>query len=112
MTLLDPAALGLDEAESRALFASAGELFDERRLRRRLGRADRWYAARDDLQALATASLDRVIGRNVDRWLRASRTAPSTRRAPALLRRLQSEAQLVFHATPSTRRARSAASWR
>ena len=44
----------------------------------------------------ATASLDRVIGRNVDRWLRRDRARRSARR----VRRLQSEAQLVFHAHP------------
>jgi hypothetical protein len=39
---------------------------------------------------LPTASLDRVIGRNIDRWL------PDT--APArLLRRLQNEVQMVLH---------------
>ena len=43
----------------------------------------------------ATASLDRVIGRNVDRWLGETRS-PVGRR----VRRLQSEAQLAFHAHP------------
>ena len=97
VTLLDPALLALDEPASRALFASAGELFTSEGFDVAWGDDDRWYAARDDLQGLATASLDRVVGRSVDRWLRA----PVQGGAPAvaaLLRRLQSEAQLVFHA--------------
>ncbi|MGZ5156122.1 MAG: hypothetical protein ACXWJA_06960 [Caldimonas sp.] len=96
MTLLDPAALALAEPESRALFASAGELFASEGFAVAWGGTDRWYAARDDLQGFATASLDRVIGRNVDRWLRARGDgAPAP--VAALVRRLQSEAQLVFH---------------
>jgi hypothetical protein len=102
VTLLDPQLLGLAEAESRALFESTGELLASEGFAVAWGASDRWYAARDDLQALATASLDRVIGRNVDRWLRASASASgsdgASRAVAALVRRLQSEAQLVFHA--------------
>ena len=99
VTLLDPTLLGLAEAESRALFASTGELLASEGFAVAWGANDRWYAARDDLQALATASLDRVIGRNVDRWLRAPAddAGAETRATLSLLRRLQSEAQLVFH---------------
>src|SRR5689334_19866523 len=69
-TQLDPALLGLDERDSRALFASAGELFASEGFEVAWGAAERWYAARDDLEALATASLDRVVGRSVEPWLR------------------------------------------
>ena len=68
--MLDPALLALDDTESRALFTSTGELFASEGFDIAWGGAERWYAARDDLQGLATASLDRVIGRNVDQWLR------------------------------------------
>jgi len=97
-TLLDPGLLALEERESRDLFASAGELFASEGFEVAWGGGDRWYAARDDLQGLATASIDRVIGRNVARWLRPP--APDGASTPAvatLVRRLQSEAQLVFH---------------
>ena len=99
VTLLDPALLGLDETESRALFASAAELLTSEGFAVHWGASDRWYAARDDLEALASASLDRVIGRNVDRWLRASAhgVVDETRAIASLVRRLQSEAQIVFH---------------
>jgi hypothetical protein len=53
----------------------------------------RWYAAHESLQGLASASLDRVIGRNVDAWLPAG---PAAR----LMRRLQNEAQMLLHAHP------------
>ena len=97
VTLLDPALLELEEAESRALFESAGELLASEGVAVAWGASDRWYAARDDLQALATASLDRVIGRGVDRWLRARTSDAAARAVASLMRRLQSEAQLVFH---------------
>lgn len=99
VTLLDPAALDLAEAESRALFASTGELLESEGFAVAWGSNDRWYAARDDLQSLATASLDRVIGRNVDAWLRPSTAggAGDARAIATLVRRLQSEAQIVFH---------------
>ena len=99
VTMLDPGVLGLAEAESRALFASAGELLSSEGFSLAWGASDRWYAARDDLEALATASLDRVIGRNVDRWLQASAHGAlgQTRATLSLVRRLQSEAQIVFH---------------
>jgi hypothetical protein len=102
VTLLDPALLALGDAESRALFASTGELLTSEGFEVAWGAADRWYAARDDLQALPTASLDRVVGRNVDRWMRlpASAAGDDARAVAGLVRRLQSEAQLVFHSHP------------
>ena len=100
VTLLDPAALGLAEAESRALFASAGELLDERRLRRRLGRerplvrgARRPAGARDRV----ARSRHRPQRRSLAARVRAAATATRRERPLSLLRRLQSEAQLVFH---------------
>jgi hypothetical protein len=95
-TMLDPALLGLDEHDSRALFASASELFASEGFEIAWGGAERWYAARADLEHFATASLDRVVGRSVEPWLRPRGDAP--RATAALVRRLQSEAQLVFHA--------------
>jgi len=101
VTLLDPAVLALAEPESRALFASAGELFASEGFAVAWGSTDRWYAARDDLQGFATASLDRVIGRNVDQWLRARGDGAPV---AALVRRLQSEALLVFHSHEANER--------
>ena len=92
-TMIDPAALHLSDAESRELFASVRELFESEGFTATWGAADRWYIARAELEGFATASLDRVIGRNVDGWLGETRSAMGR-----LLRRLQSEVQLVFHA--------------
>ena len=88
MTLLDPAELDLGEAESRALFDAVENLFASEGFGIVWGAADRWYAARDDLQGFATASIDRVVGRGVDRWLRASaRAGEGADRAQARARR-------------------------
>lgn len=94
-TMIDPARLDLPEADSRALFAAVRELFESEGFVATWGAAERWYVGRAELQGFATASLDRVIGRNVDGWLGETRSAMGR-----LVRRLQSEAQLVFHAHP------------
>jgi hypothetical protein len=94
ITLLDPAALLLDEAESRAAFEAVRGLFESEGFRVEWGGATRWYAAHDSFTDLHTASLDRAIGRNVELWLRgdAARAAPLN-----LVRRLQSELQLLLY---------------
>jgi hypothetical protein len=94
-TMIDPGAVNVSDAESRELFASVRDLFESEGFTAAWGAADRWYLARAELEGFATASLDRVIGRNVDRWLGETRSAMGR-----LLRRLQSEVQLVFHAHP------------
>jgi hypothetical protein len=100
VTLLDPATLDLDEVESRVLYDAVEDLFASEGFAVAWGAADRWYAARDDLQGFSTASLDRVVGRGVDRWLRESAGGGDVAGKSAtlsLVRRLQSEAQLVFY---------------
>jgi hypothetical protein len=93
--MLYPGTLGLGEAESRALFDAIRGLFESDGFAAAWGAPTRWYVAHAELEGFATASLDRVIGRNVDRWLGETRSAIGRR-----IRRLQSEAQLVFHAHP------------
>ena len=103
VTLLDPADLALDAVESRTLFDAVEDLFESEGFSVAWGAADRWYAARDDLQGFATASIDRVVGRGVDRWLRESAIGDAMSERSAigrLVRRLQSEAQLVFYTQP------------
>lgn len=95
--LLDPSLLALRDAESRAFFETIRGGLESEGFVCAWGAADRWYAARADLQGLATASLDRAIGRSVDLWLR-ERTGAHP--AFALMRRLQSEAQLLLHTHP------------
>jgi hypothetical protein len=91
--LADPATLTLGEADSRALFEAVRPLFDSEGFALAWGAPLRWYAAHPSLVTLATASLDRVIGRNVDPWLPAQREA-------RLVRRLQNEVQMLLHQHP------------
>jgi hypothetical protein len=94
VTLADPAALNLTEAESRAAFEAVRELFESEGFHFTWGAASRWYAAHESLVDLPCASLDRVIGRNVELWMRGS----EARSTPAkLVRRLQSELQLLLY---------------
>ena len=73
------------------------ELFEGEGFEWTWGAAERWYAAHPRLDGHASASLDRVIGRNVDFWLDAgSRGQPGGRR----IRRLQSEVQLLLYPHP------------
>lgn len=93
LSLLDPAGLLLSERESRALFDPVCELFTSQGWLLAWGAPLRWYAAHESLAALPCASLDRVIGRNVDLWLGSN---------PALrpVRRLQAEVQMLLHTHP------------
>lgn len=93
IVLRDPAELGLGEAESRAIFDAVRPLFDSEGWAVDWGAPLRWYARHDSLGALATASLDRVIGRPIDAWL-------PDRLAGRTARRLQSEVQMLLHEHP------------
>lgn len=90
IALVDPAALGLTEAESRTLFDLLKPSFDAEGWSLQWGAPLRWYVRHPALAELPTASLDRAIGRNLDLWLS---DAPQTRK----LRRLQVEAQMLWH---------------
>ncbi|WP_298824417.1 hypothetical protein [uncultured Piscinibacter sp.] len=93
ITLADPEALQLDAAQSRDLFDAVRDLFESEGFALVWGAPLRWYAAHESLVELPCASLDRVVGRNVDRWLPAGREA-------RLLRRLQNEVQMLLHDHP------------
>lgn len=90
VSLLPPEALQLDAVTSRELFGAIHPLFDSEGLALHWLGPQQWLARHPMFDGLPTASLDRVIGRNIDRWL------PDT--PPArLLRRLQNEVQMVLH---------------
>jgi hypothetical protein len=93
IVLLDPAQLRLGEEESRALFAALRSLFESEGWALHWAAPLRWYAEHASLATLATASLDRVIGQPIDRWL-------PERQAARTLRRLQSEAQMLLYTHP------------
>jgi hypothetical protein len=91
--LADPAALELGAAESRTLFDAVRPLFEAESYTPAWGAALRWYVAHDALEGLATASLDRVVGRNIDAWIPRQPAARG-------LRRLQNEVQMLLHQHP------------
>ena len=93
VSLLDPQLLVLDEAASRACFDAVSELFTSQGFALHWAAPTRWYAQHDSLAHMRCASLDRVIGRNVDGWFG---TDPAARR----IRRLQSEVQMQFYTHP------------
>lgn len=90
VSLGNPAELALDEASSRQFYQAVQPLFDDEGMALHWGAPQRWYLVHERLASLPTASLDRVVGRNVDLWLN---THPEARR----FRRLQAEAQMLLH---------------
>ncbi len=91
--LADPDELALSAADSQALFEAVQPLFTSEGFTLVWGAPLRWYAAHPSLQGLACASIERAIGRNIERWLPRQ---PEAKR----LRRLQNEAQMVLHGQP------------
>jgi len=88
--MADPAQLGLDEDQSRALLAILAPWFAEDGITLQFVRPDRWLACGAPLDGLRTASLDRVIGRDVRRWLPDAKTART-------VNRLHSEVQMLLY---------------
>jgi hypothetical protein len=95
-TLSDPAALALPEDESRALLAAMQPYFETDGITLHYVDAlgpGRWLAEGELFRHLPTASLDRVLGRNVDAWLPSATLARP-------LRRLQNEMQMLLYTHP------------
>ena len=99
VSLGDPEALALDETGSRAFLAVVQELFTSEGFVVAYGAPTRWYVAHESLAELPCASPDRVIGRNVDRWLPGRRGAGAGD-SSRLIRRLQNEVQMQLHEHP------------
>jgi hypothetical protein len=89
-TLTDPATLELNEAESRTLLAAMQPYFATEGITLQYLQPTRWLARGDVFASLPTASLDRVLGRNVDRWLPASKA----------IKLLQNEMQMLLYTHP------------
>ena len=113
VSLFDQQRLSLDEATSRAFFSTLHSLFTSADHAMHFGAPLRWYVSQPSLATLATASLDRVIGRNVDAWLGKHNAAQGMSRGAAPkansgalrsegspISRLQSEAQMLLHTHP------------
>jgi hypothetical protein len=93
VSLADPAQLILDEASACVFFDAVQGQFSSEGFAIHYVAATRWYLSHPSLANLATPSLDRVIGRNVDAWLGDK---------PGLkhIRRLQSEVQMLLYTHP------------
>ncbi|OYU27986.1 MAG: hypothetical protein CFE41_08425 [Burkholderiales bacterium PBB2] len=91
ITAYNPEELQLSEFDSRALFEALAELWPSQE-----GWAAQWVDSQTwlighaSLQGLASASLDRILARNVAAWMPEAR----------LLRRLQNEIQMLLHEHP------------
>lgn len=93
VSLPDPQSLNLSAQESRTLFEAVKPLFETEGWLMAWGAPLRWYAAHESLEGVPCASLDRVVGRNIDLWLPSS---PQAR----LVRRLQNEVQMMLYQLP------------
>ena len=100
VTLGDPAYLQIDDATDAALFKAMQSFFAEDGITLYPYKPGQWLAQSPLLADLPTASLDRVIGRNIDPWLVGSHTTAPLSPAAQLLRRLQNEMQMLLYTHP------------
>jgi hypothetical protein len=101
VTLGNPSYLQIDEATNATLFQAMQGYFAEDGITLHLHKPGQWLAQSPLLIGLPTASLDRVIGRNIDPWLVGSHTsAELLSPAAKLLRRLQNEMQMLLYTHP------------
>lgn len=88
-----PQELHLDAAESHALLAAMRPYFEQDGIGLEYDAPTLWLAHGELFRNLATASLDRVLGRAIDDWVPR---APEAR----ALRRLQQEMQMLLYTHP------------
>jgi hypothetical protein len=101
VTLGDPAHLQIDDAADATLFKAMQSFFAEDGIALHPYKPGQWLAQSPLLADLPTASLDRVIGRNIDPWLVGSHVAADALSPAAkLLRRLQNEMQMLLYTHP------------
>lgn len=93
ITLRDPDSLGLDEAASRVLLAIVAPWFAEDGIALHYDQPTRWLASGALFDGLATASLERVLLRDVRPWMPEPRAAQAAR----TLHRLHSEMQMLLY---------------
>ena len=104
ITLLDPQALALDEAASRALLAIVAPWLESDGITLHYDQPTRWLAQGDWLAHLATPSLERVQGGDVRGWLQHQAQAaghPDAQvQAAQTWQRLHSELQMLLYTHP------------
>ena len=89
-TLTDPATLDLTEEQSCTLLAAMQPYFATEGITLHYSQATRWLAEGEVFRKLPTASIDRALGRNVDRWLPKSKA----------MKLLQNEMQMLLYTHP------------
>ena len=101
VTLGDPAHLQLDDATDAVLIQAMQGFFAEDGITLYPYQPGLWLAQSPLFVDLPTASLDRVIGRNIDPWLVGCEGGQNALRPAAkLLRRLQNEMQMLLYTHP------------
>jgi hypothetical protein len=90
LTLEDPAQLQVTEAESRQLFSDMQPYFAEDGITLHYVEPSQWLVSGEPLRDVRTASLDRVIGKDLSDWQPAQGES-------AKLRRLQNEMQMMLY---------------
>ncbi len=104
ITLLDPQALALDEAASRALLDIVAPWLHKDGIALTYDQPTRWLARGDALAHLATPSLERVQGGDVRGWLQhqaqASGQPGAQVQAAQTWQRLHSELQMLLYTHP------------
>ena len=93
ISLTDPVAMQLDEATSRSVLDAVQHLFTSEGFSLHWAAPLVWLASHPQFEGMATASLDRVIGRQLTRWL-------PDRQSARLIRRLQNEVQMLLYTHP------------
>jgi hypothetical protein len=85
-----PQTLQLDASDSGALLEAMRPFFEQDGIALEYGAPTRWLARGEVFRGLATASLDRVVGRTIDDWMPRAAQAKT-------LRRLQQEMQMLLY---------------
>lgn len=93
IAMAHPQELQLDAEDAQALLATMQPWFAEDGITLAYDGPLRWLARGDIFRTLPTASLDRVVGRNIDRWLPQGE-------AGRMVRRLQQEMQMLLYTLP------------
>ena len=102
VTMGDPEYLQIDDATDASLFKAMQSFFAEDGIALHSFKPGQWLAQSPLLADLPTASLDRVIGRNIDPWLVGCHVAADALSPAAkLLRRLQNEMQMLLYTHPA-----------
>ncbi|MBK6008974.1 phosphoglycerate mutase [Ramlibacter ginsenosidimutans] len=93
IAMAHPQDLQLDAEDSHALLEAMRPWFAEDGIALSYDAPLRWLAQGELFRSLPTASLDRVVGRNIQRWLPAGAQG-------APVRRLQQEMQMLLYTLP------------